>query len=120
MRIAKRLAKYLTFTPTAEAKLTDIALWTIETFGARQADHYLSALLDRCDDILQGNVHLRTAASFSEQFPETQLMLAKAESHFVVFAELGDECVVFDFLHERSDLQQRLQELVDKFSRGNA
>jgi plasmid stabilization system protein ParE len=111
------VARYLSFTPTAEARLADIALWTIENFGARQADQYLATLLDRCDAILQGDVHLRTVASFSNAFPQTRLMLAKAESHFIVFAELGEECVVFDFLHERSDLPARLADLIRTFGR---
>ena len=115
MKIARKLAKYFTLTPGAEQRLADIALWTIENFGQQQADHYIVSLIARCDAIIQGEAHLRTVASFSEGFPQSELMLAKAESHFIVFADLGDECVVFDFLHERSDLSRQLQDLVRTF-----
>lgn len=65
---------------------------------------------------MEGNVHLRAVSTFSEGFPNTELMIAKAESHYIVFAQLGDECVVFDFLHERSDLPAQLQQLIEKFN----
>lgn len=116
MKKATRLAKYYTLTPGAERRLADIALWTIENFGLGQADVYITSLIDRCDAIVTGDAHLRTPASFSESFPKTQILLAKAESHFVVFAELGDEYVIFDFLHERSDLPHQLNELIEKFA----
>lgn len=114
-RKANRLARYLTFTPTAETRLAEIALWTIEHFGPLQADQYATALLARCTAILEGHVHLRAVSTFSEGFPDTELMIAKAESHYIVFAQLGDECVVFDFLHERSDLPSQLQKLIETY-----
>lgn len=112
MSKAKKLARYYTLTPGAEQRLSDIALWTIENFGAQQADHYIQSLIARCEAIVAGSAHLRTVAAFSEDYGNTKLLLTKAESHFVVFAEIGEECVVFDFLHERSNLPERLEELI--------
>lgn len=115
MRTASKLAKYLTFTPTAAQTLEDIALWTTENFGPGQADTYLSSLLNRCDAILRNDAIHRQPASFSHSFPTTPLLLAKAESHFIVFAILDEEYVVFDFFHERSDLIGKLTKLNEKF-----
>lgn len=115
MRENIRLGKYITFTPTAAQTLEDIALWTMENFGPGQADVYLSALLSRCDALLKGDVFYRRPASFSAEFPDTPLLLAKAESHFNVFAEIGDEYLIIDFLHERSDLPAKLEKLSERF-----
>ena len=109
------MGKFVTSTPTAEQTLEDIALWTVENFGPRQAETYVSALLDRCEALTDGDSFYRKPASFSARFPETPLLLAKAESHFIVFAELGDELVIIDFLHERSDLPNKIKMLNERF-----
>ena len=41
-------------TRQAEASLVDIALWTYETFGPRQAEAYEADLIDRCEAIARG------------------------------------------------------------------
>jgi len=43
-------------TRRAEESLVDIALWTIENFGSRQADIYGAQLIERCDGIASGTV----------------------------------------------------------------
>ena len=41
-------------TQQAEQSLLDIAPWTVETFGPRQADAYEQDILDKMDDIAGG------------------------------------------------------------------
>lgn len=48
------MSRSLRLTLCAEARLVDIARWTIETFGPRQAELYGAELLSRCDAIRSG------------------------------------------------------------------
>ena len=42
------MAKPWVLTRQAEAALKDIAVWTVETFGRRQADAYAEDLIEKC------------------------------------------------------------------------
>tara|TARA_B110000208_G_scaffold174085_1_gene218488 strand:+ start:636 stop:803 length:168 start_codon:yes stop_codon:yes gene_type:complete len=44
-------------TPQAEQSLMEIAQWTFDTFGPRQADAYELDILDRLDAITDGVAH---------------------------------------------------------------
>lgn len=48
-------------TRRAEASLAEIARWTIKNFGLRQAELYEAELLLRCEGILSGQAHSRSA-----------------------------------------------------------
>ena len=69
-------------TRQAEAALKDIAVWTVETFGKRQADAYAE-----------------------------NLRYARSGQHYVVFIAAPDRMIVVDFLHVRMDLPARLAAL---------
>lgn len=98
-------------TPRAERRLQDIFLWTFDTFGPRQADLYLELLIGRCHDVANDRAHFRTTDTFPNPPYSEPLRIAKAESHYILFLKLKDETVIFDFLHEKSDLPRKLESL---------
>ncbi len=49
-------------TRQAEAALKDIAVWTVETFGRRQADAYAEDLIEKCQALADGTAPSKDAA----------------------------------------------------------
>lgn len=98
-------------TRAAEASLIDIAAWTVETFGPRQAAAYEEDLIAVCRDIAAGIALSQDCRRIiSPDLPE-DLRFARAGQHFVVFVETAEQVIIIDFLHGRSDLQRRLESL---------
>ena len=98
-------------TRAAEASLRDIARWTYETFGPRQADAYAQDLIDICHAIAAGTAHTRDCRRIIDpDLPET-LRFARAGQHYVVYTETERDFIIIDFLHSRSNLPQRLADL---------
>ena len=58
------MSRSFRLTRRAEASLVEIARWTIETFGFKQAELYETELLSRCKAILNGNAHSRKLRGF--------------------------------------------------------
>ncbi|QRI64523.1 type II toxin-antitoxin system RelE/ParE family toxin [Shinella sp. PSBB067] len=96
-------------TRQAEASLVEIARWTLETFGPRQATAYEEDLIARCEEIAA-----RVAMSqdcrriIDTELPE-DLRFARCGQHFVIFVEDAQQVIIIDFLHARSDLPRRLE-----------
>ena len=103
------MSRTLRLTRRAEASLVDIAGWTIETFGVRQAEFYEAELLDRCEAILSGQAHSRSCSILVDDAAD--LRFARAGEHFVVFLDRPDEVIIVDFLHSRSDLPRHVAAL---------
>ena len=51
-------------TPQAEQSLMEIAQWTFDTFGPRQADAYELDILDRLDAITDGVLTAKAAKCY--------------------------------------------------------
>lgn len=96
------MSRTFRLTRQAEDSLFEIALWTIQTFGARQADLYEAELIDRCDAIARGEIVSRSCAVLISDVHD--LRFARAGEHFLVFLEQSDEIVIVDILHSRCDL----------------
>jgi toxin ParE1/3/4 len=56
------LTRSFRLTRKAEDSLVDIARWTIEQFGARQADLYETELVARCEALARGDAVSRSCA----------------------------------------------------------
>ena len=95
----------------AEAALIDIAYWTIETFGARQADIYETQLIARCEAIAAREIPGQDCAILAEGLRPGEMCFARAGQHFVVYLDQPDEVVILDFLHGRVDLPRHLAAL---------
>jgi len=99
----------LRLTRRAEASLVEIAKWTIEQFGLKQADLYEAELLTRCQAILNGQAHSRSCAVLVDDAAD--LRFARAGEHFLVFLDQPDEVIIVDILHTRSDLPRHVAAL---------
>ena len=97
-------------TRRAETSLIEIARWTIENFGLRQAELYEAELLSRCEGILNGQVYSRSCAVLVDEAAD--LRFARAGEHFLMFLDQPDEVVIVDILHSRSNLPHHMAALM--------
>lgn len=95
-------------TKGAETSLVDIARWTLQTFGPRQAAAYEEDLLDVCRSIAAGTASSQDCRRLIDPNLPEDLRFARAGQHFVIFIEDAEQVVIIDFLHGRSDLPRRL------------
>lgn len=100
-------------TKGAEASLIDIALWTLETFGPRQAAAYEEDLIARCTEIAAGTAMSQDCRRLIDPNLPEDLRFSRAGQHFVVFIEDAEQVIIIEFLHSRSDLPRRLAALTD-------
>lgn len=98
-------------TRTAEESLLDIARWTYETFGPRQAEAYEEDLIAVCRDIAAGTTMSQDCRRLIDPNLPEDLRFARCGQHFVVFIEDPEQVIIIDFLHGRSDLPRRLANL---------
>lgn len=91
--------------------MIDIARWTLETFGPRQAAAYEEALIAACRDIAAGTALSQDCRRILDPDLAEDLRFARAGQHFVVFIEEVEQVTIIDFLHSRSDLPRRLANL---------
>ena len=103
------MSRSFRLTRRAEASLTEIARWTIESFGLRQAELYEAELLSRCESILSGQAYSRSCAVLVDDVED--LRFIRAGEHFLVFLDQPDEVIIVDILHSRSDLPRHVAAL---------
>lgn len=103
------MSRSFRLTRRAEASLTEIARWTIENFGLRQAELYEAELLNRCQAILNCEAHSRSCAVLVDEAAD--LRFTRPGEHFLVFLDQHNEVVIVDILHSRSDLPRHVAAL---------
>lgn len=101
-------------TRRAETALIEIAHWTHETFGPRQAAAYEEDLIASCQDIASGRAHTQDCRRLIDPGLPEDLRFARCGQHFIVFIEDDAQVIILDFLHNRTDLPRRLSELGEK------
>ncbi len=99
-------------TRAAEASLVDIAFWTLETFGPRQAEAYEADLIERCDAIACGEAPWQSCRKLIDPRLPEDLRFTRCGQHLIVFVDEPEQVIVVDFLHGRRDLPARLTDLV--------
>ena len=99
-------------TRQASAAFEEIARWTAETFGPRQAAAYEEDLIARCAEIATGTAVTQDCRRLIDPNLPEDLRFARAGQHFVVFVEYPEQIIIIDVLHSRSDLPRRLAGLV--------
>lgn len=104
----------------AEASLAEIAAWTIETFGPRQAATYKEDLISACNEIAAGSAISYDCRRLVDDAMEENLRFVRAGQHFVVYLDQKKQIIVIDFLHARSDLPRRLAELSARKPQGQS
>lgn len=102
------MSKPWRLTRRAEASLSGIARWTVETFGRRQARVYEEDLIARCRAIADRTAPSQSCRALVDRSEVADLRFSRAGQHFVIFIEEQDGIVIFDFLHARSDLPAKL------------
>ena len=100
-------------TRQAERSLIEIARWTHETFGPRQAAAYEGDLIAACRDIAAGTAMSQDCRRIIAPDLAEDLRFARAGQHFVIFVEDAEQVIIVDFLHGRSDLPRRLAALTE-------
>ena len=105
------MSKPWRLTRTAEASLIDIARWTVETFGPRQADAYEEDLIATCRDIAAGTALSQDCRRLIDPNLFEDLRFSRCGQHFIVFVADVDQVIIIDFLHSRSDLPGKLATL---------
>jgi plasmid stabilization system protein ParE len=93
------MSRSFRLTRRAEASLTEIARWTIESFELRQAELYEAELLSRCESILSGQAYSRSCAVLVDDVEDLR------------FIRAGEHFLVLDILHSRSDLPRHVASL---------
>ena len=104
------MSRSFRLTRRAEASLTEIARWTIENFGLRQAERYEAGLLDRCEAILNRQAQSRSCAVLVDEADD--LRFIRAGEHFLIFLDQPNEVVIVDILHARTDLPNHVAALL--------
>jgi plasmid stabilization system protein ParE len=110
------MSRSFRLTRRAEASLTDIATWTIENFGLRQAEIYQEELLNRCAEILNGQAYSRSCGVLV--YDADDLRFVRAGEHYLVFLDQPDEVVIVDILHTRSDLPRHVATVMTVKNKG--
>ncbi len=105
------MAKSWRLTLQAETSLLDIALWTIKTFGPRQAQAYEEDLIARCSGVASGTVSSKSCRALIDHDLSENLRFTRSGQHFIVFVEDDTSVIVVDFVHVRSDLPEKLARL---------
>ncbi len=105
------MSKSWRLTRQAEASLLEIALWTIETFGPRQAQAYEEDLIACCSGIASGTMTSQSCRILINPDLAEDLRFARSGQHFIVFVEEQNSVIIVDFLHNRSDLPTKIVNL---------
>lgn len=106
-------------TRQAETSLVEIALWTVETFGPRQAAAYEEDLIARCREIAAGTAITQGCRQLiAPDLPE-DLRFARSGQHFIVFIEDATQVNIVDFLHARSELPSKIAALSSAKTQNN-
>jgi toxin ParE1/3/4 len=92
----------------AEASLLDIAVWTIDTFGPRQAQAYEEDLIANCSGIASGGVPSESCPAIIDPDLKEDLRFVRSGQHFIVFVEDEASVIIVDVLHSRCNLPAKL------------
>lgn len=98
-------------TRQAERSLADIATWTIESFGMRQAEAYADDLIEACQALADDLIPSRDCRRLVDTELQEDLRFGRVGQHYVIFILGPDRMIVVDFLHVRMDLPARLAAL---------
>ena len=101
-------------TRRAETALIEIAHWTHETFGPRQAAAYEEDRIASCQDIASGRAYTQDCRRLIDSGLPEDLRFARCGQHFIIFIQDDAQVIILDFLHNRTDLPRRLSELGEK------
>ena len=95
-------------TSGAESDIRGILEYTLDHWGAEQADKYVLQLEHCLHDLCAGR---RSGKDFSDELPE--IRAARCGHHYIFYVTQADMLSVLAILHEAMDLVSRLRERVE-------
>jgi toxin ParE1/3/4 len=96
--------------PAAQQSLSEIAAWTLDRFGPRQAEAYLAGLTAAFDRLAAGTLRGRSCRrEWGRPVPEAW-RLVPVKSHVVIYADLPERVLILDVPHGAMDLPGRMRE----------
>ena len=95
------------YRPAALRDLETIYDTTVEIWGVRQADHYLSQIRAAVDRLV---AHPRSGHVYRDVVPEREYRSIPSGRHLVFYSIDRDEIVVVRVLHDRMDVRSKLSE----------
>lgn len=103
-------------TPQAEARLTDIALLTIDRFGVDQARRYERELIDRLNTLAAGDPpHGRPCGLLVPgRDSDSDLYYYRQGRHYIIYRDTSAMLIVADFVHESRNLPKILEDLANR------
>lgn len=107
------ITKTIVLSPLAEDDLAGLANWTAQTFGARQAEAYVDAVLDAIDELLAGQAPLRSKARDEIAEGLRSLHMAKPGRrgrHMLLYREENGVVTIVRILHDSMELRRHLPE----------
>ena len=102
--------KRLEFAALSEARLISIFEWTILNFGPAQAETYSAILEGACCRIVERTIQSQSCRAVFAPDLRDDLRFARAGQHFIIFIETEDSVLIVDFVHQSSNLPQRLSD----------
>ncbi|MCY4487278.1 MAG: type II toxin-antitoxin system RelE/ParE family toxin [Deltaproteobacteria bacterium] len=108
--------KTVVYAPVALARLTDIFAYTIERFGAAQADAYAARLTRRLTDLALGRgVAARPCERLMRDIREaTGLTYIREGSHYLILRERRETLELVEVIHERMNIEAHLGRLLEE------
>lgn len=106
------MTRKIRLTRFAEASLFEIAAWTVENFGPRQAERYRETLLGRISELASGTLSGRSCRHLVPDL-QTDLMFLRAGNHLVIYRSDQTVIDILDFLHAHSNLAVHVTRLAD-------
>ena len=89
--------------PAARADMEDIWRYSVERWSAAQAERYVLAIRDACDDLASGVQAGQDAGDIRAGYRRLRV-----GSHVLFFRQSGRVIEVVRILHQRMDLPSRL------------
>lgn len=102
------MTRRLRYSSDAESSLDEIADWTFDQFGPRQAEVYMAKLHGACHRLADGVLRGRSARAEWGGGIAAGLLFVRVERHVVLFVETAEEVVIVDVLHGAMDLPRRV------------
>lgn len=111
--------KTIRLTRRAEARLEEIAGWTIDRFGPNQARAYEAQLVHRLRALADGDPpHGRPCGFLLPSAADAMdLKYFREGGHYIIFHETADALIVIDFVHGARNFERILTDLDKKSGR---
>jgi toxin ParE1/3/4 len=90
-------------TPAAQADLEDIWRYSVQQWSFAQAERYIRAISDACEDLASGAQKGQDAGDIRAGYRKL-----KVGSHILFFRWAGDTIDIVRILHQRMDIPNRL------------